>query len=200
MNEDVVDGEVPTDRTVPVPKLGLPPELAPGPSSRLQELDLVYHRLVLGVFLGHQNHSLNVHLFNPPGTTAPSWHALINVHGGETPSTAAQDRPRSGVEDMKFAVAPWTCDVFSFLGIGTLDNLCGSLADRGNLILLSFRLGLCLFACEPHVKLSKCRRLNFLEIHRVAVQIDHGTDLFEQRHWCQRRNSGTVNHGTSLCH
>ena len=29
-----VDGEVATERTVPVPKLGFPPELAPGPSSR----------------------------------------------------------------------------------------------------------------------------------------------------------------------
>ena len=31
---DTVGGEVATERTVPVPKLGLPPELAPGPSSR----------------------------------------------------------------------------------------------------------------------------------------------------------------------
>ena len=41
---------------------GLPPELAPRPSSRLQEVDPVCHRLVLGVFLGHQNHSVNFHL------------------------------------------------------------------------------------------------------------------------------------------
>ena len=32
---DTVDGEVATERTVPVPKLGLPLELAPGPSNRL---------------------------------------------------------------------------------------------------------------------------------------------------------------------
>ena len=64
---------------------------------------------------------------------------------GETPSTAAQDRPRCGVEDMKFAVASRTGNVLALLGTGTLDNLCGSLADRGNLFLLSFRLGLCLF-------------------------------------------------------
>ena len=38
------------------------------------------------------------------------------------------------------------------------------------------------------------RRLNFLEIHRVAVQIDHGTNLFEQKRWCGRWYCGTVNH------
>ena len=32
---DTVDGKVATERTVPVPKLGLPLELAPGPSNRL---------------------------------------------------------------------------------------------------------------------------------------------------------------------
>ena len=32
---DAVDGEVANERAVPVPKLGLPPKLAPGPSSRL---------------------------------------------------------------------------------------------------------------------------------------------------------------------
>ena len=31
---DTVDGEAATGRTVPVPKLGLQPRLAPGPSSR----------------------------------------------------------------------------------------------------------------------------------------------------------------------
>ena len=59
---DTVDGEVATERTVPVPKLGLQPKLAPGLSNRFKEVDLVYHRLVLEVFLGHQNHSLNFHL------------------------------------------------------------------------------------------------------------------------------------------
>ena len=59
---DTVDGEVATERTVPVPKLGLQPKLAPGLSNRLKEVDLEYHRLVLEVFLGHQNHSLNFHL------------------------------------------------------------------------------------------------------------------------------------------
>ena len=59
---DTVDGEVATERTVPVPKLGLQPELALGPSSRLKEVDPVCRRLVLGVVLGHQNHSLNFHL------------------------------------------------------------------------------------------------------------------------------------------
>ena len=59
---DTVDGEVATERIVPVPKLGLQPKLAPGLSNRLKEVDLVYHRLVLEVFLGHQNHSLNFHL------------------------------------------------------------------------------------------------------------------------------------------
>ena len=58
---------------------------------------------------------------------------------GETPSTAVQNL-RSCVEDLKFAVAPRT---FADLGISTLDDLCGSLADRGNL-LLATRLGLCL--------------------------------------------------------
>ena len=38
---DTVDGEVATERTVPVPKLGLPPELAPGASSRQKEVDPV---------------------------------------------------------------------------------------------------------------------------------------------------------------
>ena len=38
---DTVDGKVATERTVPVPKLGLPPELALGPSSRLKEVDPV---------------------------------------------------------------------------------------------------------------------------------------------------------------
>ena len=46
---DTVDGEIATERTVPVPKLGLPLERAPGPSSRLQEVDPLCHRLVLGV-------------------------------------------------------------------------------------------------------------------------------------------------------
>ena len=59
---DTVDGEVATERTVPELKLGLQPKLAPGPSCRLKGVDLVCHRLVLGVFLGHQNHSLNFHL------------------------------------------------------------------------------------------------------------------------------------------
>ena len=59
---DTVDGEVATERIVPVPNLGLPPKLAAGPSSRPKEVDRVCHRLVLGVFLGHQNHSLNFHL------------------------------------------------------------------------------------------------------------------------------------------
>ena len=31
---DTVDGEVATERTVPLPRPGLPPKLAPGPSSR----------------------------------------------------------------------------------------------------------------------------------------------------------------------
>ena len=59
---DTVDGEVTTERTVPVPTLGLQPKLAPALSNRLKEVDLVHHRLVLEVFLGHQNHSLNFHL------------------------------------------------------------------------------------------------------------------------------------------
>ena len=33
---DTVDGEVVTERTVPVPKLGLPPKLAPGPSRKAE--------------------------------------------------------------------------------------------------------------------------------------------------------------------
>ena len=49
---DTVDGEVATERTVPVLTLGLPPKLAAGPSSRPKEVDLVHHRLVLEVFLG----------------------------------------------------------------------------------------------------------------------------------------------------
>ena len=78
------------------------------------------HRLVLGVFLGQQNNSLNFHpsvrlvLLNPPGTTALLWHALIKV------SAAAQDRSRCGVEDMNFAVAPRTGNVFALLGKSTL--------------------------------------------------------------------------------
>ena len=44
---DTVDGELATERNVLVPKLGLQPELALGPSSRLKEVDLEYHRLVL---------------------------------------------------------------------------------------------------------------------------------------------------------
>ena len=59
---DTVDGEVATERIVPVPMLGLQPKLAPGPSSRLKEVDLVCHRLVLGVFLGHQNQLVNFHI------------------------------------------------------------------------------------------------------------------------------------------
>ena len=83
---DTVDGEVATERTVPVPKLGLQPKLAPGLSNHLKEVDLVYHRLVLEVFLCHQNHSLNftsctVGILQPPGITTPLWHALISVHG-----------------------------------------------------------------------------------------------------------------------
>ena len=61
---------------------------------------VVYRRWILcaivsswGVFLGHQNHSaelpppVRLVLLNPPGTTAPSWHALINRTrcSGETP-------------------------------------------------------------------------------------------------------------------
>ena len=84
---DTVDGEVATERTVPVPKLGLPPELAPGPSSRLLEVDPVCHRLVLGVFLNHQNHSVNFHLLfgwyssTLKGRRLRRGNALINVHG-----------------------------------------------------------------------------------------------------------------------
>ena len=59
---DTVDEEVATERTVPVPKLGLQTKLEPGLSNRSEEVDLVCHRLVLGVFLGHQNHSLNFYL------------------------------------------------------------------------------------------------------------------------------------------
>ena len=59
---DTVDGEVVTERIVLVPKLALQPKLAPGLSNRVKEVDLVCHRLVLEVFLGHQNHSLNFHL------------------------------------------------------------------------------------------------------------------------------------------
>ena len=71
---DTVDGEV---ATVPVPKLGLPPELAPGPSSRLLEVDPVCHREPLAELPP----PVRLILLNPPGTTDPSWHALINVHG-----------------------------------------------------------------------------------------------------------------------
>ena len=57
--------------------------------------------------------------------------------------------------------------------------------------------------CEQHVHSARFSKwsssLNFLEIHRVAVQIDHGTDLFEQRHWCQRRDSRTVDNGILHC-
>ena len=49
---------------------------------------------------------------------------------------------------VKFAVAARTGNVLAFLGKGTLDNLCGSVADRGNLFLLSFRLGFCLFVSD----------------------------------------------------
>ena len=49
---DTLDGEVATERIVPVPKLDLPPTLEPGPSNRLKEVDLGRHRLILGVFLG----------------------------------------------------------------------------------------------------------------------------------------------------
>ena len=59
---DPVDGEVATERIVPVPKLGLQPKLAPGLSNRSEEVDLENHRFVLEVFLGHQDHSLNFHL------------------------------------------------------------------------------------------------------------------------------------------
>ena len=59
---DTVDGEVATEQTVPVPKLDLPPTLEPGLSNRLKEVDLGRHRLVLEVFLSHQNHSLSFHL------------------------------------------------------------------------------------------------------------------------------------------
>ena len=76
---DTVDVEVATERTVPVPKLGLQPKLAPGLSNRLKEVDLENHRLVLEVFLGHQNHSLK--FCNPPGIMTPLWHALIRVQG-----------------------------------------------------------------------------------------------------------------------
>ena len=41
---DTVDGEVATERTVPVPKLDLQPKLAPWPSSRLKEVDPVCHQ------------------------------------------------------------------------------------------------------------------------------------------------------------
>ena len=59
---DTVDGAVATERTVPVPKLGLQPKLAHVLSNRLKDVDLVHHRLVLEVFLGHQNQMLNFHL------------------------------------------------------------------------------------------------------------------------------------------
>ena len=46
---------------------------------------------------------------------------------------------------MKFAVASRTGNVLILLCVGTLDNLCGSLADRGNFFPPPSRLGLCLF-------------------------------------------------------
>ena len=49
---------------------------------------------------------------------------------------------------MEFAVASRTDNVLTLLGVSTLDNLCSSLADRGNLFLLSSRLGLCLFVSD----------------------------------------------------
>ena len=66
----------------------------------------------------------------------------------EFPSTAAQDRCRCGVEDMKFVVASRTGNVLALVCVGTLDNLCGSLADRGSIFLPSFRLCLCLFVSD----------------------------------------------------
>ena len=49
---------------------------------------------------------------------------------------------------MDFAVASRTGNVLALLGFGTLDNLCGSLADRGDFFHLSFRLGFCLFVSD----------------------------------------------------
>ena len=88
---------------------------------------------------------------NPPGMTAPLWHALINVHGPARVHPR-QNRSRSGVEDIKFAVAPWTCDFFFHLGVSTLDSLCGSLADRGNFF-FPFVLAF-VFFCERSMQLS----------------------------------------------
>ena len=63
-------------------------------------------------------------------------------------SIPRQRRIGPGVDDLKFAVAPRTCDVLALRGFSTLGNLCGFLADRGDLFLLSFCLGLCLFVSD----------------------------------------------------
>ena len=87
---DTVDGEVAIEQTVPVPKLDLPPTLELGLSNRLKEVDLERHRLALGLFLIHQNHSLSFHLrygwysVTPQELWLHFWHALINVHGVPT--------------------------------------------------------------------------------------------------------------------
>ena len=83
---DTVDGEVATERIVPVPKLGLQPELALGPSSRLKEVDPVRHCRPESVPgppepLAELPPPVRLVFCNPPGTMAPLWHALISVHG-----------------------------------------------------------------------------------------------------------------------
>ena len=119
---DTVDGEVATERTVHVPKLGLPQELAYGPSSRLLEVDPVCHRLVLGVFLNHQNHSVNFHLlYGWYSSTLQGrrlrrgtlWSTYVVFPRDSTYGSARSTR--SGVENIKIAVAPRTGNLFALL-------------------------------------------------------------------------------------
>ena len=84
---DTVDGEVATERTVPVPVLGLQPKLAPGtvqsfkgggfgiPSSRLGSVPGPPEPLA------EFPPPVRLVFCNPLGIMTPLWHALISVRG-----------------------------------------------------------------------------------------------------------------------
>ena len=83
---DTADGEVATERTVPVPTgfaagactWAVQSFIRGGscvPSSRLGSVSGPLEPLA------ELPPPVRLLLLNPPGTTAPSWHALINVHG-----------------------------------------------------------------------------------------------------------------------